>query len=67
MVTGRVLLTVGLVLLFIPGPAVVVIISGLAILAVEFAWAERAMTRIRWLTRRLRGKRGHQEPPEEST
>ena len=33
----------GLALLVLPGPGVIVIIVGLAILATEFAWAERAL------------------------
>ena len=33
----------GVALLVLPGPGVIVIIVGLAILATEFAWAERAL------------------------
>jgi hypothetical protein len=35
----------GLLLLVLPGPALVVIPIGLALLALEFTWAERALER----------------------
>ena len=37
------MLGAGVAMLALPGPGVVVIIVGLAILATEFAWAERAL------------------------
>lgn len=37
------LLVCGLAMILLPGPAVVVIPLGLAVLALEFAWAERAL------------------------
>ena len=40
---GFAVLAVGLVMLVTPGPGLVVIIAGLAILATQFAWAERAL------------------------
>ena len=40
-VIGTTVLLIGLVLLVLPGPAFIVIPSGLAILATEFAWARR--------------------------
>ena len=40
---GFVVLAVGLVMLLTPGPGLLVIIAGLAILAHEFAWAARAL------------------------
>ena len=42
-VAGFALLGVGMVLLVTPGPGLVVIIAGLAILSTQFAWAERAL------------------------
>lgn len=44
---GFALLAVGLVLLVTPGPGLVVIIAGLAVLATQFAWAERALSAAR--------------------
>ena len=40
---GFTVLAVGLVLLVTPGPGLLVIIAGLAILAHEFAWAAKAL------------------------
>jgi uncharacterized protein (TIGR02611 family) len=40
---GFAVLTVGLILLVTPGPGLLVIIAGLAILAHEFSWAATAL------------------------
>jgi len=40
-------LGIGVVMLVTPGPAVVFIPLGLAILAIEFAWARRLLKRVR--------------------
>ena len=40
-VVGGTLLALGIVLIVLPGPAFLVIPAGLAILAIEFAWARR--------------------------
>lgn len=44
-VIGTTVLILGIVLIVLPGPAVVVIPLGLAILASEFAWARRVIRR----------------------
>ncbi len=44
---GMTVLLIGIALIVLPGPAVVVIPIGLAILATEFAWARRWLQRIR--------------------
>jgi uncharacterized protein (TIGR02611 family) len=44
---GFAVLAVGLLMLVLPGPAIVVIPLGLAILATELAWARRLLQRIR--------------------
>jgi uncharacterized protein (TIGR02611 family) len=44
-VVGFVVLLAGLVMMVTPGPGIVVILIGLAILATEWAWAERALDR----------------------
>jgi len=44
-VVGFVVLLAGLVMMVTPGPGIVVILLGLAILATEWAWAERALDR----------------------
>ena len=42
---GGTVLLIGVALIVLPGPAFIVIPIGLAILATEFAWAQRAVTR----------------------
>ncbi len=44
---GSTVLVIGVALLFLPGPAFVVIPAGLAILATEFVWARRILNRIK--------------------
>jgi uncharacterized protein (TIGR02611 family) len=46
-VIGFTVLLVGLAMIVLPGPAVLVIPLGLAILGTEFLWARRLLTRAR--------------------
>jgi tellurite resistance protein TerC len=46
-VVGLTLVALGLALLVLPGPAFVVIPTGLAVLAIEFGWARRLLRRLR--------------------
>jgi uncharacterized protein (TIGR02611 family) len=50
-VVGFVLLLAGGIMMVTPGPGVLVILAGLAILASEWAWAERALDRARQRSR----------------
>jgi uncharacterized protein (TIGR02611 family) len=43
LVLGVALLVGGLAMLVLPGPGILVVIAGLAVLATEFAWAERML------------------------
>lgn len=45
LIAGLVVLGAGVTMLVLPGPGIIVIILGFAILATEFAWAERALDR----------------------
>ena len=45
LVVGLFLLAAGLVMMVTPGPGLLLIIAGLAVLATEFAWAERMLDR----------------------
>jgi uncharacterized protein (TIGR02611 family) len=47
LVVGLALLAAGAVLLVLPGPGLLVIVGGLALLATEFAWARRLLVRVR--------------------
>jgi len=58
-VVGGTVLALGIALIVLPGPAFLVIPAGLAILAIEFAWARRWLRKARgWLP----GKRAPQPP-----
>ena len=54
---GMVVLVTGLVLIVVPGPAIIVIPLGLAILSLEFAWAGFLL---RKLKERLNGEAGEE-------
>jgi len=58
-VVGSVVLLLGIAMLILPGPAFLVIPAGLAILATEFVWAERAMDRCKTWFKNARTR--HQE------
>lgn len=45
-VIGTTVVLVGLAMVFLPGPAVVVVPAGIAILATEFLWARRLLKHI---------------------
>jgi len=46
-VVGGTVLLIGVAMIFLPGPAFLIIPAGLAILATEFIWAERWLLRAR--------------------
>jgi len=46
-VMGFTILLFGFVLLFLPGPGVVIIVLGLALLGTEFVWARKLMKRFK--------------------
>ena len=54
LVVGSTILLVGLAMIVLPGPAIVVIPLGLAILGIEFAWARRWLKRLREMAEDVR-------------
>jgi hypothetical protein len=60
-VIGGTVLLIGFALVFLPGPAILVIPIGLAILASEFAWARHYLHKLRNLLKR-KNKRQQNEP-----
>jgi len=46
-VVGSIVLLAGVVMLVLPGPAVIIIPLGLAILAIDFPWAGAVMQKVR--------------------
>ena len=59
---GASVVAVGVAMLVLPGPAIIVIPLGLAILAVEFAWARRWLERLRDGSRRVLGRSSDPAP-----
>jgi tellurite resistance protein TerC len=59
-VVGGTVLALGLALLVLPGPAFLVIPAGLAILAMEFAWARRWLRKARGLLTKAKPRRNQQ-------
>jgi tellurite resistance protein TerC len=53
-VVGFTLLAVGAAMLVLPGPGIVVIMLGLALLAAEFVWARRLLDRMKETARTAR-------------
>lgn len=47
LIVGGSVLLFGILLLVLPGPAIIVIPAGIAILSLEFAWARAFLARIR--------------------
>ena len=57
-IIGTSVLLLGIVMIVTPGPAIVVIPLGLAILAVEFVWARQGLKKLRkMISRRSRDRR----------
>jgi tellurite resistance protein TerC len=55
-VIGGTVLLIGLALLVLPGPAILVIPLGLAILATEFVWARRWLRKARTMLKETKTK-----------
>ena len=65
-VGGAVLLT-GLAMLILPGPAIIVIPIGLAILAIDVPWAATVMQKVHlWLSRKRRSTPQHTNGTKEN-
>jgi tellurite resistance protein TerC len=52
-IIGGTVVAIGLAMVVLPGPAIVVIPAGLAILATEFAWARYLLRRMKEKTEKL--------------
>lgn len=54
---GSILLVAGIAMLFLPGPGLLVLVAGLAVLSIEFLWAQRLRERTLRRLRDLRDSR----------
>ena len=66
LVVGSTVVLLGVLLLVLPGPGILVIIVGLAILATEFAWAEALLAAARRRAARVVQKFARKEQEERS-
>jgi tellurite resistance protein TerC len=62
LVVGLTVVAIGAAMIVLPGPAVVVIPVGLAILATEFVWARRLLDNIKERGRQLLGVSPRDKP-----
>ena len=62
-VIGFTILTAGIAMIVLPGPALVVIPIGLAILATEFIWARKLLVTVKERIERFRKGNGCQNNP----
>jgi uncharacterized protein (TIGR02611 family) len=67
LVVGGTVLLLGIALLVLPGPAFIVIPAGLAILAIEFAWARRWLRKARSLLANMGSAVGQSEQARRSS
>jgi uncharacterized protein (TIGR02611 family) len=51
-IVGGVVVLVGLALCVLPGPGLLVLAAGLAILATEYVWAKNLLVKVRTMSRR---------------
>ena len=66
LVVGSTVLLCGVVMIVLPGPAIVVIPAGLIILGSEFAWARRLLRRVRELDPTQSSGRGRRDAASEA-
>lgn len=62
-VIGFTILAAGIAMIVLPGPAIVVIPIGLAILATEFIWARKLLNTVKERVARIRNGNGNQNNP----
>lgn len=63
---GVLLCLAGAVMLVLPGPGLLVLFAGLAVLSLEFAWARGFLHRLRAEVDRRTGRRPPEAPPPQS-
>ena len=62
LVVGITVLLIGFAMIVLPGPAVVVIPAGLAILGTEFLWAKRMLNKMKRKAKTITGKVNSRTP-----
>ena len=64
LLVGITVILFGVILIFTPGPAFIVIPAGLAILSMEFAWARRWLKHLRKMTGMEKGSPAAEHPTD---
>jgi tellurite resistance protein TerC len=64
---GGTVLLIGVIMIITPGPALVVIPAGLAILAIEFAWARRWLHRAREFVAKANDQNNNKAEPNQQS
>jgi hypothetical protein len=65
---GGTVLLIGIAMIVLPAPSIVVIPAGLAILAIEFAWARRWLAKVRqYMPGKKNGASGDNAPSADQT
>lgn len=62
-VVGFALIAIGLVLLVLPGPGILVVLAGLAVLATQYAWARSALDQVKRRATGASNRFRRQKPP----
>lgn len=62
-VIGSTIVLLGLIMIFTPGPAMILIPLGLAILGIEFAWARHLLRKVREKFQNVTGSEREGERP----
>lgn len=65
-ILGVALLITGVILLVLPGPGILVIILGLAVLSVEYEWAKRHLRRAREAQQKATDKVRQNKKPKDT-
>jgi len=63
---GGTVTLIGIAMIVLPGPAFVVLPAGLAILAIEFAWARRWLKKVKQMAQEAVDKMHHNSPQHPS-
>lgn len=63
-IVGGVVLVIGVAMIVLPGPAFIMIPTGLAILGLEFAWARSWLKKVKVKAQSLAASKPKQDPPK---
>jgi len=50
---GSIIISAGIIMFFLPGPGALTIVAGLSILSLEFEWAKKIMSRMKFYSSKI--------------